>query len=424
MSIYTRKQRWKLFLFAGALVIGLASTWYTNVLVRKLEAEEKLRMETWAEATKLSLTIDTEKQVNLFLFVSKVIETNHNIPVITVDQNGQIITARNLRLYDRQNRLADASRLQFQELSQQSLRYLNRQFAIMKKQHDPIVIDMAEVLESMKQQGQGVMLDPAMFDQASMKQYLYYKDSILLTRIQYFPMVQLAVVFLFILLAYLGFSSSRRAEQNQVWVGMSKETAHQLGTPISSLMAWLELIKIKQSNPQVIQEVEKDVRRLETIADRFSKIGSAPVLVRENILLVLENSVAYLRNRSSEKVKFRMDFGDLDELYLPLNITLFEWVVENLCRNAIDAMNGNGEIELAVRDHNQVIYLDITDNGKGIPKSNYQLVFQPGYTTKPRGWGLGLSLVKRIIENYHSGKVFVKSSELNKGTTFRIVLKK
>ena len=205
---------------------------------------------------------------------------------------------------------------------------------------------------------------------------------------------------------------------------MSKETAHQLGTPISSLMAWVELMKMKDTNPEVIREVEKDVRRLETIAERFSKIGSAPVLIPENLLSILESSVNYLIGRTSDKVVFDLHFGDLDELYVPLNITLFEWVTENICRNAIDAMGGTGTIDISVKDQNQVVYIDIADSGKGLPKSNYQVIFQPGYTTKPRGWGLGLSLVKRIVENYHSGKVFVKSSELNKGTTFRIVLNK
>jgi signal transduction histidine kinase len=189
-------------------------------------------------------------------------------------------------------------------------------------------------------------------------------------------------------------------------------------------MAWVELLKMEKAGPEVLREVEKDVRRLETIADRFSKIGSAPVLVPENILSVLDNAIRYLQSRTSEKVQFNLHFGDLDELYVPLNLTLFEWVVENICKNAIDAMDGSGQIDLVLRDQNQVVYLDITDTGKGIQKSNYQVIFQPGYTTKPRGWGLGLSLVKRIVENYHNGKIFVRTSEINKGTTFRIVLRK
>jgi signal transduction histidine kinase len=271
----------------------------------------------------------------------------------------------------------------------------------MKSQHEPIVIDIPDS-----------------------KQYFYYKDSYILARIQFYPMIQLAIVFLFVFLAYFGFSSTRQAEQNQVWVGMSKETAHQLGTPISSLMAWVELLKMDQAGPEVIREVEKDVKRLETIADRFSKIGSTPVLLPENLLAVLDNSVRYLQNRTSDKVRFELHFGDLDELYVPLSLTLFEWVVENICKNAIDAMDGNGLITLSVRDQNQVVYLDITDSGKGISKSNYKVIFQPGYTTKARGWGLGLSLVKRIVENYHNGKIFVRNSEINRGTTFRIVLKK
>jgi len=400
LHIYTRKQRWKFFLVAGALIIGVATTWYTNVMVKKLEKEEQKKMETWAEATRLLSRIEVDQNVEYSEFLFKITRDNTTIPVISVDEQGNKLNARNLILYDTLNQVTEGIP-NLNNLSQKSKKYLDRQLDKMKAQHEPIVIDLGET-----------------------KQYIYYKDSYILTRIQFYPLIQLAIVFLFILLAYFAFSSTRRAEQNQVWVGMSKETAHQLGTPISSLMAWVELLKMEQAGPEVLAEVDKDVRRLETIADRFSKIGSAPVLVPENLPGVLENAVRYLQSRTSEKVRFNLHFGDLDELYVPLNLTLFEWVVENICKNAIDAMDGTGQIDITIRDQNQVIYLDITDTGKGIHKSNYQVIFQPGYTTKPRGWGLGLSLVKRIIENYHNGKIFVRNSEINKGTTFRIVLKK
>ena len=399
MQIYSRKQRWKSLVFVGAVVIGIGTFWYTNNLVHKLEKEEKQKIEIWDKATELLPTADTEEQLDISLFFLQIIQQNETIPLITLDENGTIVSARNIVLYNAENDLIDGTVLK--SLSLRSQRHLQRQLAVMKRQHEPIEIETPDAV-----------------------QYLYYRDSFLLTRIQYFPLVQLGIVFLFIVLAYLIFSSSRRAEQNQVWVGMSKETAHQLGTPISSLMAWVELMKMKDTNPEVIREVEKDVRRLETIAERFSKIGSAPVLIPENLLSILESSVNYLIGRTSDKVVFDLHFGDLDELYAPLNITLFEWVIENICRNAIDAMGGTGTIDISVKDQNQVVYIDIADSGKGLPKSNYQVIFQPGYTTKPRGWGLGLSLVKRIVENYHAGKVFVKSSELNKGTTFRIVLNK
>ncbi|MFH0761519.1 MAG: HAMP domain-containing sensor histidine kinase [Bacteroidota bacterium] len=400
MHIYTRKQRWKFFLVAGALVIGIATTWYTNVMVMKLEQEERQKMETWAEATRQLTQLEPDQNISYFEFLQRITQNNTTIPVILVDQNGNMLSARNLVIYDSLNQITDGGR-NLNSLHEKSKRYLDRQLAKMKSQGDSILIDLGET-----------------------KQYIYYKDSYILTRIQIYPLIQLGIVFIFLILAYFAFSSTRRAEQNQVWLGMSKETAHQLGTPISSLMAWIELLKMEKAGPEVLREVEKDVRRLETIADRFSKIGSAPVLVPENIMAVLDNAVRYLQSRTSDKVQFNLHFGDLDELYVPLNLTLFEWVVENICKNAIDAMDGSGQIDITLRDQNQVVYLDITDTGKGIQKSNYQVIFQPGYTTKPRGWGLGLSLVKRIVENYHNGKIFVRTSEINKGTTFRIVLRK
>lgn len=400
MHIYTRKQRWKFLLLAGALIIGIATSWYTNTMVNKLEIEEKLKIETWVSATAQLTSIGVGEESPYDAFLLKIIQNNTTIPVIVVDTSGNMLIARNLKLFDNKNQPVDGS-ANLNAIGSKSKKYLGRQLAKMKAQHEPILIQFGES-----------------------KQFFYYKDSYILTRIQLYPLIQLAIIFLFVFLAYFGFSSTRQAEQNQVWVGMSKETAHQLGTPISSLMAWVELLKMEEAGPEIIREVEKDVRRLETIADRFSKIGSTPVLMPENLLAVLDNSVRYLQNRTSDKIRFDLHFGDLDELYVPLNLTLFEWVVENICKNAIDAMDGSGQINISVKDQNQVVYLDISDSGKGIQKSNYKVVFQPGYTTKPRGWGLGLSLVKRIIENYHDGKIFVRNSEINRGTTFRIVLKK
>ncbi len=398
MHIYTRKQRWKIILFVSALIIGVATTWYTNIMVQELAEEEHNKIRIWAQATQFLANPDLEADSNQSFYL-QIVQNNETIPVITVDENNKIILVRNIRLYDAENNLIDGQDLS--SLSRKSQRYLEKQLEVMKAQHDPIRVQMPDT-----------------------QQFLYYKDSVILTRIQYFPLLQLGVILLFILVAYFAFSSSRRAEQNQVWVGMSKETAHQLGTPISSLMAWLELMKMKETDQRLLVEVEKDVHRLETIADRFSKIGSAPVLLPENLMMVLRHAVMYLQNRSSDKIKFNLEFVETDELFVPLNLALFEWVIENLCRNSIDAMDGVGQIDISVKDQGQVVYIDITDSGKGLPKSNYKIIFQPGYTTKPRGWGLGLSLVKRIVENYHNGKVFVKNSEVNKGSTFRIVLKK
>jgi signal transduction histidine kinase len=225
------------------------------------------------------------------------------------------------------------------------------------------------------------------------------------------------------MIAYFAFRTSRRFEQNQVWVGLSKETAHQLGTPISSLMAWLEMMKIRKGDKAMLAELEKDVDRLEKITERFSKIGSKPVLVKENIIRVIETAVTYIRTRSSDKIRFTIKKPS-GEIAVPLNEALFEWVIENLCKNAIDAQHGEGEIEIAISDFTQVMYIDIRDTGRGIPKSMFQRIFRPGFTTKKKGWGLGLSLAKRIIEEYHDGRIFVHQSELNKGSVIRIVLKK
>jgi signal transduction histidine kinase len=256
------------------------------------------------------------------------------------------------------------------------------------------------------------------------KNYVYYKDSVLLTNLFYYPYIQFIVVAFFIAISYLAFSSSRKAEENQLWAGMSRETAHQLGTPISSLVAWIDMLKLKGADEKLTEEVRKDVRRLETITERFSGIGSTPVLVKSNIYEILTNAVSYIKFRTSGKIEYVLNYPENAELLIPVNESLFEWVIENLCKNAIDAMQGKGKITISVLEKKDRLFIDIQDTGKGIPISQYKTVFKPGFTTKKRGWGLGLSLVKRIIESYHAGKVFVKTSEVNKGTTFRIVLNK
>ncbi len=256
------------------------------------------------------------------------------------------------------------------------------------------------------------------------KSYVYFEDSFLLTQLKYYPYIQFAIIGLFLLVSYLLFSTFRKAEQNQVWVGMAKETAHQLGTPLSSLMAWVEYLKDKGVDNATITELNKDVRRLEIITDRFSKIGSEPELKSEEVLTLLDNLINYLKTRVSRKVTFAIVNLEEDEVFAQINKPLFEWVIENLCKNAIDAMGGNGDITVEVSEEGQQVIIDISDTGKGIPASKFKTVFEPGFTTKKRGWGLGLSLTKRIMENYHSGKIFVKQSEIDKGTTFRIVLNK
>lgn len=383
MNIYTQKQRWKIFLLISALIIGIASLWYTNKLVKKLSEEEKKKVELWAEATRQMANVSIE--AGDVSFTLKVLQDNTTVPAILTDEKQNIISHKNL------DSLRGADSV-----------YLKKELGIMRNQHEHIQIDFAE--------GQ--------------INYIYYKDSNLLTQLKYYPYFQLAVIALFLFVSYLAFSTSRKAEQNQVWVGMAKETAHQLGTPLSSLMAWLDYLKDRPSPDGHLIEIEKDINRLNTITERFSKIGSAPALKKENVIQVLENSIAYIKTRTSSKVDFRIVNQHAHEVYAPLNTHLFEWVLENIFKNAIDAISGEGAITISVLDQQQFVYIDVTDSGKGIAKGKFKTVFKPGYTSKSRGWGLGLSLSKRIVEEYHDGQIFVKSSEPGKGTTFRIVLKK
>ncbi len=383
MNIYTKKQKWKLLLLVVAVVIGVLTFLTTNNLAQKLSVEERKKVELWALGMRQLTTLDNEEKD--YTFILEVIKNNETVPVILTDKEGQIISSRNLD----PNRENDTI-------------YLSKQLDKMKKANDPIEITLLD----------------------GNKNFIYYKESILLTRLFYFPIIQFGVITLFLLVSYIAFNVSRKAEQNQVWVGMSKETAHQLGTPTSSLMASLELLRLKNVDEKIIVEFEKDVNRLEKITERFSKIGSAPKLEKQDIVSVLINTVNYIKARSSDKIKFKLNFLESDQILVPFNASLFEWVVENLLKNAIDSMEGNGNITINIDDRIQFLFIDIIDEGKGLSKSKYKTIFQPGYTTKHRGWGLGLSLSKRIIELYHDGKVFVNHSEIDKGTNMRIVMKK
>jgi signal transduction histidine kinase len=256
------------------------------------------------------------------------------------------------------------------------------------------------------------------------KNYIFYKDSYVLTQLRYFPYIQLVIIGIFLLVAYLIFSTSRRSEQNQVWVGLAKETAHQLGTPLSSMMAWVDYLESKGLDQETITELHKDVNRLKTITDRFSKIGSVPVLKPENIVSLIYQSVSYFKTRASQKILFSIDVPEETVIMVPLNYQLFDWVIENLIKNAIDAMTRSGNINIQVFEEGKHVFIDISDSGKGIPRNMFKTIFNPGYSSKQRGWGLGLSLSKRIIREYHRGKIFVKSSTLGKGSTFRIMLRK
>ena len=386
MEFYFKKRRWKFLLLLLAVGIGIGSFFYTHWLVKKMAVEERKNVELWAEATQKLVNSDINSNQDI-TFLVDIINRNTNIPIIIADSLDHV---------------ADGDSKNITFTAENKEKVLKRELRKMKEQNDPILISVSE----------------------TETQYLYYRNSVLLENLKYYPVVQFAVIFLFILVAYLAFSSSRNAEQNQVWVGMSKETAHQLGTPISSLMAWVELLKMQNIDENLINEFEKDTQRLQKITERFSKIGSVPELLPTDVTETIRTTVEYLITRSSGKVKFIMDFDQQKKCEAPMNASLFSWVIENLCKNAIDAMNNSGTIQLSMTEKNGQIIIDISDTGKGIAKAYYKTVFQPGFTTKKRGWGLGLSLAKRIVENYHKGKIFLKQSEINKGSTFRIILNK
>ncbi|MDI9562882.1 MAG: HAMP domain-containing sensor histidine kinase [Prolixibacteraceae bacterium] len=384
MDIYLKKRRWKILLFLAAIIIGIASLKYTNWLTDKLSQEERKKVELWAEAIKrlASDEITTETDISLIEMISN---QNTSIPLIVTNADDSIMIHANISFTPaRQNEI------------------LTRELKKMKAQNPPIEIFISE----------------------NIKQFLYYRESYLLRNLRLFPIVQLLVIFLFIGVAYLAFSASRSAEQNQVWVGMSKETAHQLGTPISSLMAWVELLRLQKNDPAIVGELENDIQRLEKITERFSKIGSKPELLHTDMETVIRSTLEYLKRRSSGKIKYEFHTDGTNKWEVPLNEALFSWVIENLCKNAMDAMNGEGTITISLKEKENNVIVDLSDTGKGLHKSQYKTIFQPGYSTKKRGWGLGLSLAKRIVENYHKGKIFIKESEINKGTTFRILLKK
>jgi signal transduction histidine kinase len=384
LDFYFKKRRWKIALLLLAIAIGIGSFAYTNWLVKRMAEEERKSVELWAEATQRLVSAELNSNEDM-TFLNDILIRNTTIPLIITDSQNQIIDSRNVR---------------FTEKNKEKV--LVHELHRMQEENDPIIITISD----------------------TENQFLYYRDSILLENLKYYPAVQFAVIILFIVVAYLAFNSSRKSEQNQVWVGMSKETAHQLGTPISSLMAWVELLKMQNVDENLIREFEKDTQRLQKITERFSKIGSVPELSQTDVAETIRTTVEYLKTRSSGKVKYVLDF-DQDQVFeAPLNASLFTWVIENLCKNAIDAMNSIGIIRIVLADRGDHLTIDVSDTGKGIAKAYFKTVFQPGFTTKKRGWGLGLSLAKRIVENYHKGKIFLKQSEINKGTTFRIELRK
>jgi Histidine kinase-, DNA gyrase B-, and HSP90-like ATPase len=390
IDIYNQKSQFKIALSIAALLVGGLSFYYTNTLIKKLEEREIRQMELYATALKYvveeSQSSDNE---NVNFILNDVVKNNHSVPAIVGDEKGNPTELHiNVDMPENLNQV-------------QQKEYLRAMMIMMAKEHKPIEIEVG----------------------GGLKGYVYYSHSRLLTQLKYYPIIQFLILLVFGGLGYLAFSNARRAEQNRVWVGLAKETAHQLGTPLSSLTAWVEFFKSDPTyDPEIVKEIEKDVERLGMITTRFSNIGSVPTLKDENIAEVVVNIMNYLQKRISTKVKVSIDNQLSDTQLAPMNRYLFEWVIENICKNAVDAMEGVGMLHLKLHETHKQIFIDITDTGKGIPRGSFDKVFNAGFSTKKRGWGLGLTLAKRIVENYHKGKLFVWRSEVGKGTTFRIVL--
>ena len=375
----------KILLVIMAVFIAVASLVVSHFLVRDLAIEERNKMEVWAEAMR---TLSQPNENTDLTLVLKVIEENNTIPVVVLDVDGNVQTFRNVKLksYNKSDSIAQVS-----AMARRMVDYGHYIRIALDDSHE--YIDVC------------------------------YDESVMIKRLNLYPYVQLGVVMIFVVVAIFALLTSKKAEQNKVWVGLSKETAHQLGTPISSLMAWIEILKESYPDDVLIPEMDKDVKRLQLVAERFSKIGSLPEPVPVNLKEVMEHVVDYMDRRISQKISMICHFPPHDVI-VKVNASLFEWVIENLCKNAVDAMEGSGTITLEVMEEADKVAIEVSDTGKGIKKRNVSNVFKPGFTTKKRGWGLGLSLAKRIVEEYHNGHIFVKSSELGKGTTFRIELPK
>jgi K+-sensing histidine kinase KdpD len=414
MNIYSNKQRWKLVLSLLAIMISVASLFITSRLVKELKNEERKKIETWAQATKQLVSASSQGDFSLAI---KVVSENTNIPVILVDECDSILETRNIKFFTKNDSLIlnDFKKIKY---------------GAIKNTNDSLIIKKAKKLQnkyrlflisSLKDMRNGDD-KPIEINFIGDKQWIYYSDSELLNNLRYYPIYQLFFITIFILIGYMVFSSARKSEQNQVWAGMAKETAHQIATPLSSLMAWIELIK-SQDNNDMVFEMKKDLNRLETIADRFSKIGSKPKLERYDIVEIIYKSVKYLKSRLSENTEFLVQKIETP-LFAKVNKTLLEWVIENICKNAVDAMQGKGKINISFIERKNEVEIIIKDTGKGIDRMMYNDVFKPGVTTKTRGWGLGLSLSKRIIKDYHKGKIYILESTIKEGTSFAISLPK
>jgi hypothetical protein len=463
------EERNKVKIWADAINKKAALVNATDTFFTKIQQEERAKVELWAKANERLINADNSEDLT---FLVDIIASNTTIPVVETDENRKITIAKNIDFNLDSVKFLEGKLLEeFSAYPPIEVKYFGNKKNYLYYKESRLYTELREVLNKQirsflseivtnapsvpvvitditrnKVIASGNVDSTITHDAILLKNTIarmeienkpievdlpgpgkcivFYEKSYLLTQLKYYPYIQFLIIGVFLLIAYFLFSASRRVEQNQVWVGMARETAHQLGTPLSSLFAWIELLKIKGIEDETIFEVTKDIKRLETITERFSKIGSTPKLVPENIVRVIHDAIAYLRSRTSKKVHYIINLPEGSEIIIPLNKYLFEWVIENLCKNAIDAMSGSGTIQIDLTEEAKSVIIDITDTGKGIPKSKFKTIFNPGYTSKNVGWGLGLTLSERIIEQYHSGRIFVKSSTPGKGTTFRLVLKK
>jgi len=388
MNLPINKNALRWILVTAAFLLVALILWNTNTFFQKFKQEERSKMEVLAVAYKNMSTPDLDVDIGL---ETKIIESNQNIPMIVTWHDGKIKFWANLA-FERTG--------SFEDLPTKERMYLTKQLAKMKSENKPLIVPYGDTND-----------------------LIYYRDSDILNKLQYYPVALLLILLLFGTVIYLVFKSNKIAEQNKLWAGMAKETAHQIGTPLSSLLGWVEILRMEKTEESTVKEIEKDIERLNTIADRFSKIGSVPTLTRHNIVIETKKSYDYYASRASKLVNFHFDTDEDLKIYAMINPQLFSWVIENLVKNAIDAMNGKGTLRIKVQQKNgKYVQVLVSDTGKGIPKSMYTKIFDPGYTTKRRGWGLGLSLTKRIIEDYHSGKIQIDKSEIDKGTTMSVLL--
>ena len=384
MKYYSKTLLFKRVTILVSFIIVTLILWNTYTFFQKFKEGERMKMEIHGEAIKELNTVSIEElDNNISALPLNIISRTKDIPFILVDDNGEIKGSNNLN-----------------PKKENDPEYLKEQLEIMKSQNEPIMVDYLGKTD-----------------------YIYYRDSDLLNKLTYYPLALILILVLFLAVIYLFYSSNKAAETNKLWTGMAKETAHQIGTPLSSLLGWIAILKMEKVDETYINEIEKDVHRLNTIANRFSKIGSIPELKKENIVEITKQAFDYLESRSSKQISFSFSSSD-DEISVKLNDELFGWVIENLIKNAIDAMLGKGELSLKIENTQKKVKITIADTGKGMPKKMFKQIFNPGFTTKKRGWGLGLSLSKRIIEDYHNGKIFVQKSEIDKGTTFQVLLDK